>query len=89
MCVNALLFALEQKSHVGKVLVANPGLQISAQRRRRKLSVVLLLSQHKVIKVIKSLNSIVAAEDIQAIFDHLPSMAEPGRWCLNQALFGV
>lgn len=83
VCVDALLIAFQQKGHVGKVLIADPRLQIGTQSRRRELSVMLLLGKDKVIEVVKSLNAVIPAKDVKTVFDHLTCMAKPGRWCFK------
>ena len=70
-----ILWCINDKCEVRVLRIGDPTLQISRQSRLWKLGIT-LLGKNEVIKVVETLNSIVASENVQAVLDYLTSVTE-------------
>ena len=71
----SILWLVNDKCEVRVLRIGNPTLQIGRQSRLWKFRIT-LLGKNEVIKVVETLNSIVASEDVQAVLDNLTSVTE-------------
>ena len=76
-----VLWAINDKCEVRVLRIGDPTLQIGRQSRLWKFRIT-LLGKNEVIKVVETLNSIVASEDVQAVLNDLTSMTEAASRCL-------
>ena len=79
----AILRCINDKREVRVLWVGDPTLQVSRKSRLWKLGIA-LLGQHEVVKVVETLNSIVASKDVQAVLNDLTSVAEAASRCSDR-----
>ena len=80
----AILWCINDKCEVRVLRIGDPALQVSCQSRLWKFGIA-LLGQYEVVKVVETLDSIVASEDVQAVLNDLTSMAEAASRRLKRA----
>ena len=79
-----VLWAINDKCEVRVLRIGDPTLQIGRQSRLWKFRIT-LLGKNEVIKVVETLNSIVASEDVQAVLYDLTSVTEAASRRLKRA----